>query len=314
MSTTPTNIVRIAERRLRLVTDDEAQQLGLSEWNLRRRVDNGGLFRVLPGVLATHPGPYDVEQQALALCLSMPFAVLSHATAAAHWGLRRAPKDRFEVTVPKGTRIRNLHPVIHYSNRMSDHHVVDLVDGARVTSPARTVFDLGGVLDRPGHLSVIEDIRNKGLCSDDELGEVYHDLCGQGRRGSAAWQRIADSVERRARPTMSELEVEFQAALMAHGMPPAVQQHPVMLPNGRFVHLDLAYPDVRVDVEIDHAEWHSTQTAVERDKMRDLGLAVLGWERLRFTDRMIARRLVVCVSMVAAVIDLRRRGMGTPAA
>ena len=79
------------------------------------------------------------------------------------------------------------------------------------------------------------------------------------------------------------------------------------------VYLDLAYPDCRLDIEIDHSEWHATVTAVEQDKARDLGLALLGWERLRFTDRAIERRLRVCVAMVAAVLDVRR-GLARPPA
>lgn len=306
MSTVDNDIVRIAERRLHLVTDDEVQQLGLSDRSIRRRVGSGRLHRVLPGVLSTHAGPYDVPQRELALCLSIPGAALSHASAAGYWGLRRVPQDRVDVTVPHGTRVDDHRAVVHYSNRIPDHHVVELVDGARVTSVSRTVFDLGGVLDELGHLSVIEDVRNKGLCTDAELAEVYHDLCGRGRRGSAAWQRLAELAERTGRPVMSELELEFQQALIESGLPAAVQQHAVTLPSGRRAYLDLAYPDVQLDIEIDHCEWHATTTAVERDKMRDLGLAILGWERLRFTDRAIRRRLRVCVATVTAVIDRRR--------
>jgi hypothetical protein len=314
MSTVDSTIVRIAERRLHLVTDDEIEQLGLSRRAICRRLELGQLHRVLPGVLSTSAGPYDVPQRELALCLSIPGAILSHASAAGYWDIRRAPKDRVELTVPHDTTVADRRAVVHYSNRLPDHHVVDLLDGARVTSVARTVFDLGGVLDEASHLSVIEDVRNKELCTDAELGEVYHDLCGRGRRGSAAWRRLADLTDRTARPSMSELELDVQTALVAAGLPPAVQQHPVVLPNGRTVYLDLAYPDHRVDIEIDHSEWHATPSAVERDKTRDLGLAVLGWERLRFTERAIQRRLRVCIAMVGAVLDLRRDRYLPPAA
>ncbi len=301
MSTVDPLIVRIAERRLQLVTDDDLQRLGLASRTIRRRVELQQLHRVLPGVLSTHAGPYDVSQRELALCLSLPAAVLSHASAASYWGIRRAIKDRVELTVPHGARVDDHRAVVHYSNRLPDRHVVELVDGARVTSVARTVFDLGGALDESSHLSVIEDVRNKRLCTDAEIGEVYHDMCGRGRRGSAAWQRLALLVERAARPTMSEQELEFQQALLAAGLPAATQQHPVTLPSGRTVFLDLAYPDVRLDIEIDHSEWHATTSAVESDKARDLGLAVLGWERLRFTDRAIHRRLGYCVDTVERV-------------
>jgi len=305
MSTVDPHIVRIAERRLHLVTDVEIQRLGLPHRSIRRWIEFRQLHRVAPGVLSTSSGPYDVPQRELALCLSLPAAVLSHSSAAAVWGIRRVPRDRLEITVPNGTRVKDRAAVVHYSNRLLDHHVVDLVDDARVTSVARTVFDLGGVLSESAHLSVIEDVRNKGLCTDAEIGEVYDDLCGRGRRGSGAWTRLVTLIERTARPTMSELELELQQALIEAGLPAAVQQHPVVLPNGRTVHLDLAYPDHRLDIEVDHSEWHATPTAVAQDKQRDLGLAVLGWERLRFTDQAVRRNVRVCVATVRAVLDLR---------
>ncbi len=104
---------------------------------------------------------------------------------------------------------------------------------------------------------------------------------------------------------MSELELDLQEALVAAGLPPAIQQHPVTLPNGRVAYLDLAYPDARLDIEVDHSRWHATPTAVEQDKARDIGLALMSWERLRFTERAIERRLAVCVATVRKVLELR---------
>ena len=305
MGTTDDDIVRIAERRHDLITTGELEQLGLSKRSIQRRVALGQLRRVAADVYTAMEPPDEVPRRELALCLFHPSAVISHHSAAAYWGIRRAPKDRVEITVPYGVRPRGVTAVVHYSNLIPDHHVVELIDGTRVTSVARTVFDLGGVMDAQGHLSIIEDIRNKALCSDDELGEVYADLCGKGRRGSASWTRLADLTERVHRPTMSELELELQQALVAAGLPLAVQQHPVALPSGRMAYLDLAYVDCRLDIEVDHSEWHSTTSAVERDKVRDNGLAVIGWERLHFTERMLERARRVCVAQVQAVRNAR---------
>jgi very-short-patch-repair endonuclease len=307
MSTIDDEIVRIAERRHDLITTSELERLGLSTRSIQRRADRGQLRRLSKDVYATLPPPDNVPRRELALCLHDPEAVISHASAAAYWGIRRAPKGQVEITVPKGPGVKGVSAVVHYSNKIPDHHVVDLVDGGRVTSVARTVFDLGGVLDRQGHLSIIEDVRNKGLCTDAELGEVYADLCGRGRRGSASWDRLADLTERASRPTMSELELDLQQALSDAGLPLAVQQHPVALPSGRPAYLDLAYLDCRLDIEVDHSEWHSTTSAVERDKARDNGLAVLVWERLRFTERMLERAIRVCVAEVREVRESRLR-------
>jgi very-short-patch-repair endonuclease len=312
MSTVDPHIVRIAERRLHLVTDDEIQRLGLSPRSIRRWIETRQLHRVAPNVLSTSAGPYELPQRELAICLSIPDAVLSHASATAYWGLRRAPKDRFEITVPKGARVSDRTAVVHYSNCMPAHHVVELASGARVTSVPRTLFDVGGLLPEAAHLSVIEDARNKGLCTDAEIGEVYDDLCGRGRRGSAAWIRLVSLVERTARPTMSEQEQELQEALIEAGLPPAIQQHPVTLPNGRVVHLDLAYPAVRLNIEVDHSQWHATPTAVAQDKQRDRGLALLGWERLRFVEHDLAHHMGACVAEIRAVHAVRSRTFQPP--
>jgi very-short-patch-repair endonuclease len=313
MSTIDDQIVRIAERRNNLITTGELERLGLSSRSIQRRVLRGQLRRLLPHVYAIVPVPDDVPRRELAVCLSSPNAVLSHSSAAAFWGIRRAPKDHVDVTVPHGAHVRGVSAVVHRSNLIPEHHVVETIDGGRVTSVARTVFDLGGALDRQGHLSVIEDVRNKGLCTDAELGEVYADLRGRGRRGSASWDRLADLTARVSRPTMSELELELQQALIEAGLPLAIQQHPVALRSGRTAYLDLAYLDCRLDIEVDHSAWHGTPSAVERDKARDNGLAVLAWERLRFTERMLERAMASCVANVREVRELRL-GQGWPEA
>jgi hypothetical protein len=104
---------------------------------------------------------------------------------------------------------------------------------------------------------------------------------------------------------MSELELELQQALVDGGLPLAVQQHPVVLPSGRTAYLDLAYLDCRLDIEVDHSAWHGTPSAVERDKARDNGLARMSWERLRFTERMLARAMSVCVADAREVRETR---------
>jgi len=305
MSTIDDSIVRIAERRLNLVTTDDLQRLGLSVRSIQLRVARGQLRPVVRNVYATVPKPDDVPRRELALCLYHPSVVISHASAAASWGIRRAPKDNVDITVPHNLYLRGVSAVVHYSNQMPDDHVVETIDGGRVTSVARTVFDLGGVLDAQGHLSIIEDVRNKGLCSDDELGAVYADLCGKGRRGSAAWSRLATLTDRVSRPTMSELELELQQALIEAGLPAAVQQHPVRLRSGRTVYLDLAYTDCQLDVEVDHTKWHGTVSAALSDRARDNSLALLSWERMRFTEQMIERSIRTCVADVREIREQR---------
>ena len=209
MGTVDDSVVRIAERRLHLVTDDEAQQLGLTSRAIARRLKLG---KPAPGGArcAVHSQRTVRRLTARARAVSVGSRGRALAlSAAAYWGIRRAPKDRVDVTVPKGSRVSGLQrgrPLQQLDARPSRRRVGRRRPG-HVGGP--NGLRLGGVLDADGHLSVIEDVRNKGLCSDAELGEVYYDLCGRGRRGSAAWERLADLTDRAARPTMSELELTF---------------------------------------------------------------------------------------------------------
>lgn len=308
------HIMRIAERRQNLITTGELERLGLTDEQRRRQVRTGKLTVLQRGVYSPQSDPFTVDQRLLALCLSIPEAVVSHASAAEFWQLRRSPRGRLEITVPHGRSAPRRGVLVHRSNKVPDHHVVELVTGLRVTSPARTVFDMGGVLDTQAHMSLMEDARDKRLCTDDELGEVYEDLSGRGRRGSAAWAELAHLLERNGRPTMSEYELRLQDALVAGGLPPAVQQHPVELPNGRMAYLDLAYLDQRIDIEVDHSWWHSGFAPVLNDKARTLGLAVLQWERLPFTEFDIDTALRMCVEIVRSVYSVRSSHHSIPAA
>ena len=198
--------------------------------SIRRRVDSG---RAPSGAArrARRRTPDRTTSRSVSwrCACPIPGAVLSHASAAALLGDppgaegpgrgHRAPRARGSATCE---------PVVHYSNRMPDHHVVELVDGGRVTSVARTVFDLGGVLDEQGHLSVDRGRPQQGSVHRCRARRGVRTTCAAGvdearRRGSGS----PTSTERAGRPTMSELELELQEALVAAGLPPAVQQHPV---------------------------------------------------------------------------------------
>lgn len=301
---TDREIVRIAERRSHVVTNDDLQRLGLNERARERAANDGILHRVVPGAYSVAPLADPVAQLQMVLCLTHPELVLSHASAAAFWNLRRARKDIVEVTVPQRSRIRGIPAVVHRSNNMPDDHIVVSVDGLRVTSAARTVFDLGGFLDASAHRSIIDDVRNRNLCTDDELGDVYRTLATKGRRGSAAWSRLEEITQRVGRPTMSDLELAFQDALVATGLPPAHQQYPMTLPNGQPIHVDLAYPSRRLALEVDHTAWHNTASAVERDKVRDLELGMVDWLCVRFTERMLAN-LPMCAHKVRVIYEVR---------
>ena len=98
-------------------------------------------------------------------------------------------------------------------------------------------------------------------------------------RAGAAWVELrgdtsARLVQRAVRPTMSELELEVQEALLVAGLPaPRCSSTPSYCRTGGRCTSTLRIRAWSIDIEVDHSEWHATPTAVAQDKQRDLGLA-----------------------------------------
>ena len=132
---TTAEIMRIAELRDGLVTRDQLRKHGLSGPQVSRLVFAEVLRPVFRGVYAVSPPPWPLALRALAACLASPTVVVSDMTAAAHWTLRRTPRDVLEVVVPAPQlpRLRNVR--IHRTNRLDERDIVGYANGLRVTSP-----------------------------------------------------------------------------------------------------------------------------------------------------------------------------------
>ena len=91
---------------------------------------------------------------------------------------------------------------------------------------------------------------------------------------------------RPAPPTavQSGLEQAFVDMIERSGLPTPVRQHPLVLPTGELIHLDLAWPDVRLAVEPGHSWWHGGDLRQRRDQDRDRACAVVGWHVVRYDE------------------------------
>jgi very-short-patch-repair endonuclease len=56
---------------------------------------------------------------------------------------------------------------------------------------------------------------------------------------------------------------------------------------GHLYYLDIGFPDIKVAVEIDGREFHSSPADFETDRWRQNDLVNAGWRVLRFTARML---------------------------
>lgn len=98
---------------------------------------------------------------------------------------------------------------------------------------------------------------------------------------------------------MSPIEVDLYEAMLREGLQP-VPQHCI---KGYVV--DFAFPDVRVAVEADGAEYHGTDRR-ERDRKRDWILRNDGWTVKRFHGTTIYHRAANCAYVVKREVEGRR--------
>jgi hypothetical protein len=74
-----------------------------------------------------------------------------------------------------------------------------------------------------------------------------------------------------------------------NGLPVPEPEFPIRIAGG-LIHVDLAYPLLKIAIECDGYAWHMDRASFERDRARDAELMALGWKVLRFTWAQITYR------------------------
>ena len=230
-------------RQRGLITTAQARQIGFSAAAISRRVDAGRWHRVLQGVYRDALAPQTFGQLALAGQLwAGSDGVVGREAAGALLAFDGLVADRVHLWTPRSLKSELV--VVH-------HGTIPLNDRRRlgpitITSPARTIVDLAGVLDDEDLNAVVEDALNRGLTTPMSIRRCLDSIGGKGRPGTSRLRVILDDRGNQ-RPTMSRLEVRIWRTLRAKGLNP-VRQHPVKCGDSTY-YVDCAFPQWRVSVE-----------------------------------------------------------------
>jgi len=263
-----------------LVTTAQAvQALGLSRKN--RWVAEHRLISVQPGVFRVAGVPETWHQSLLAAALAVD-GIVSHRSAAELWGLVQR-SGYVELSVPKKVN-RTVRPpaIVH---RIGDLHPELAVarEGLRITDPIRTVIDLGLVL--PWwlvHRAIATGISRKAF-TVAEVRTLRDALGRPGRNGTGVVRAILDGKVIPLGKEESELELRFSSLARRYGLAQLQLQYEVWN-AGRFVaRVDAAMPALKLAIEVDGFEHHSTPEQFQHDRLRQNELVALGWTVLRFT-------------------------------
>jgi very-short-patch-repair endonuclease len=287
----------LAEQQHGLVTRAQLRELGLGPGAIDYRVGSGTLVVVRRGVYALGHSALRPQARALAAVLgSSADAALSHAAAAAHWEVRPSAAALIDVTVPR--RIRGQRGIRHHFADLPADQIT-IHDSIPVTTVARTIVDLAGVVSEPALRRAMEAAEAARLVDWAQVEALAQDR----RRGVRELRVILAEREVGARVTKRELEAAFLDLLRREGLPlPATNAF-----VGGF-EVDCVWRDARLVVELDSRRFHGTDGAFERDRARDRRLAAAGWTVVRVTWRQIHDEPTVLLADLRGLILRARAG------
>jgi Protein of unknown function (DUF559)/Transcriptional regulator, AbiEi antitoxin len=272
-------VAQLAERQWGVVSLAQLRALGLGERAVQQRAQAGRLRRVHRGVCAVGHAALRREGHRLAAVLACgEGAVLSHLSAAAHWGLLQSDATRIDVTTPAS---RHSTPGIrlHRSRSLSAADTTNH-EGIATTTVPRTLLDLAASL--PAHRL------ERALAQAERLRLYDHraiqDLIARsnGHRGRTL---LTQAIATEPKLTRSELEAWFLNLVREIELPEPWVNFALTAPDHPRLEVDFCWPSHRLIVELDGWETHRTRAAFEQDRRRDAALQAIGWRVLRFTWR-----------------------------
>jgi hypothetical protein len=181
-----------------------------------------------------------------------------------------------EITCPRWRRARHDGLVVHETKAFDPVDAM-VIDGIPVTTPQRTLLDLGAV----SHESIVEmaldGAERRELVTRQSLRLMLRRLGRSGRSGVGTLRRLLDARSPGRKPTESEMETMLVQVLRRHGFPEPFTQYEIRC-AGRFVaRVDAAYPEWRIAIEYDSYEYHAGRKAHDRDNARRNKIAAAGW-------------------------------------
>ena len=180
-------------------------------------------------------------------------AVLSHGSAAAHWGIRQSAAAVIDVTAPIRTGRGRAGLRIHCGARLRPDEMT-VEDVVPCTTVARTLLDLAGVLRGRGLDAAIETSERLGLLDLNAVGI----LLGRHRRrrGAGRLRRAISCLDPELVRARSETEARFYCLCVDAGLPrPLVNRR--VGQGERSYEADLHWPAARVILEVD-SPYHDT--------------------------------------------------------
>jgi very-short-patch-repair endonuclease len=286
---------RIARQQAGIVCRSQLVAKGLSRDEVGHLVRSGRLLATSHrGVYRVAGAPDSPDSQAWLAVLGAR-AVLSSLSAADWWDLPVPQDGRIHVTRHERQRLLT-HRRIKIHRTLLVPSAVTTRFGLRVTTRTETLLDCLGWL-RLGEARTLFDraFQQSWL----ERRDIERRLDEQaGRWGNRQLARLL----RESRPgAEAESERRLQRLLDRVGIGGWRGNYPVTIAGRRF-RLDVAFPEHRLDVEVDGWAYHRSKERRDHDIERDNLLTQHGWRVLRFSWEDVTDRPDYVVATVRSVL------------
>ena len=294
----------LAARQDGLLTLNQMREFCVSDWQMRRMVQQGWIRRVAPRVYAISGSPPTHRQQLrLGLLTLGPESCVAYESAAALHHLDRSDLSAVEFLVPRTSRHHNVEFTVHSSKRLTQLDVVK-VEGFRATSATRTILDLALARHRRVRLeAAIDSAVRLGLSSPVVIAHRLRTLRGPGRWGCRMIDRLLEDSGGH-----SPLERKFLSLVRRAGLPrPRTQV--IHRRDGKHVaRVDFLFEDQGVVIEVTGQRGHSSpaeraRDAQRRNELQDLGRKVykFTWEQITREEAWVRRHLLAYLTRAGLV-------------
>jgi very-short-patch-repair endonuclease len=289
----------IASRQSGVIRRGQLLMSGLSSEQVERLRRSRMLISTAhAGVYRAAGAPRTAASQAWTAVLGAR-AVLSYVSAAAWWDLPVEQDGRIHVTRRARQKFAT-HKLIRIHRTLLVPEAVTTRFGLRITTRTETLLDCLGWLPVPAARNLLDRAFQQGWLAPRDLDRRLDEQ--PGRWGNRQLAELA----RDCRPGVeAESERRLQRLLEQAGIRGWVANHPVRVGGHRF-RPDIAFPDVRLAVEVDGWAYHRTKEQRDSDVERDNLLMLAGWRVLRFTWEDVRDRPEYILATIRSVLVTSR--------
>ncbi len=283
MTSADRTIAAVATGQLGAFSRAQANRAGLSDDQLRSRVQSGFLEQIGPNAFRQAGTGTSARSRLLGLMLDVGEPCwASGPTAAALYRLDGFElHEPFHLVTPRDRQVRRVGHSIHTTVYLPPFDQSS-IGGIQVVRPTRTIIDLARIVDRAALTSALDSAVRDGLTTEEALHRRIARLRGHGRFGIQSLLAVLDGNEV-TRGGHSFLEREFLRLLDEHGLPKPLCQQVVGRAGDRLVRVDFRFPDTPVIVEVMGYRYHKTKQQLARDSERMNVLVAQGMQPYQFT-------------------------------